>query len=175
MGFRMRVEGMQELRDNMASLTSATQANIIRRVLVKRAQPIKEMAKQFAPSNTGFLGYSVKIQERTGGAAGRAAFAATMMSGGDKASAGKAARAANRGMKGITEIYIGPNAGPREIAAEFGTKYRAPHAFMRPAWDANRDRILPGLADDMWVELKKAIARKEKRAAKLAAKALEIG
>lgn len=168
MRLTVKVEGLKEVRDALASLPTATQRNIMRRILVTRGEPIKAMAKRLAPVDTGFLAWSVRIQSNTGGAAGRAAFAAVMRSGGGKQAAGSAARAANRAAASGVEIFIGPNAGPREIAAEFGTRDRAPTPFMRPAWDAHKGGLLNNLSSDMWTEIKKAIRRRERKAAKLA-------
>lgn len=169
MTITVKVEGLKQVRDALASLPTATQRNIMRRILIARGEPIKAMAKRLAPVDTGFLAWSVRIQDRTGGSAGRAAFAAVMRSGGGKQAAGSAARAANRAAASGVEIFIGPNAGPREIAAEFGTRDRAPEPFMRPAWDANKGGLLENLARDMWPEIQKAIRRRDKKAAKLAA------
>lgn len=169
MKIRIKVQGLRECRDAMASLSTATQKNIMRRVLVARGEPIRAMAAQLAPVDTGFLRKTVRIQSKTGGAAGRAAFASTMASGGTRAEAGRAARSANAATAQATEIYIGPNAGPREIAAEFGTKDRAPTPFMRPAFDANRSEVLENIRGDLWEEIQKALKRRAKKAAKLAA------
>lgn len=171
MKIRMRVEGLKECRDAMASLSTATQRNIMRRILVERGKPIQDMAKRLAPVDTGFLAWSVRTQSRTAGGAGRAAFAAVMAGGGDKKAAGSAARAANRAAKMAVEIYIGPNAGPREIIAEYGSSKSTPQPFMRPAWDANKNSLLNNIASDMMDEIRKAIRRKEKKAAKIAAAA----
>ena len=165
----VRVEGLKECRDALASLPSATQRSVMRRILVARGEPIKNMAKRLAPVDTGFLANTVRIQKNTGGGAGRAAFAATLAAGGSRSAAGSAARSANQAAKSGVEIFIGPNAGPREIVAEYGSRDRAPTPFMRPAWDAHKGTILDDVAKDLWEEIQKAIRRREKKAAKLAA------
>lgn len=171
MKIRVKVEGLKQVRDALASLPNGTQRNIMRRVLIARAQPMHDAAKRMAPVDTGFLARSIRIQTATGGAAGKAAFAAVMASGGGRAAAGAAARSANAAGKSQVEIYIGPNAGPREIAAEFGTKFQSAQPFMRPAFDSNKNGVLENLAKDMLEEIMKAVRRRDKRAAKLAAAA----
>lgn len=165
----MRIEGLSEVRDALASLPNATQKTIMRKILVKRGEPIRQAAKSLAPNDSGFLAESIKIQQRTGGGAGKKAFAAVLASGGSRSTASAAARSANSAGKSSVEIFIGPNSGPREIAAEFGTKHRPPQPFLRPAWDAGKASLLDGVAADMWAEIKKAVDRRAKKAAKIAA------
>jgi HK97 gp10 family phage protein len=171
MKIRVHVEGLKEVRDALASLPSATTRTIMRKILVARAEPFKDSARAMAPRDTGFLAETIRVQSRTGGGAGKAAFAAVMAAGGSRASASAAARGANSAAKSAVEVFIGPNAGPREIAAEFGTKDRMAQPFMRPSWDTNKMAALDNIRTDLWIEVKKAIKRRERKAAKLAAAA----
>jgi len=63
----------------------------------------------------------------------------------------------------------------RELAPvhmqEFGTVHNGPHPFLRPAWDAEKDKVLAGLKDDLWAEIEKAAKRIARKAAKAAAEA----
>lgn len=171
MKVRVHVAGLKECRDALASLPSATTRNVMRKILVNRAEPFKDSARSLAPRETGFLADTVRVQSRTGGGAGKAAFAAVMAAGGSRSAAGAAARGANSAAKSAVEVFIGPNAGPREIAAEFGTKDRMAQPFMRPAWDMNKMPALDNIRNDLWIEIQKAVRRREKKAAKLAAAA----
>lgn len=171
MKIRVHIEGLKEVRDALASLPSATSRNIMRKILVNRAEPFKDAIRRMVPVKTGFLAGTVRVQSRTGGGAGKAAFAATLAAGGSRKAAGAAARSANTATKSAVEVFIGPNAGPREIAAEFGTKHRMAQPFVRPAWDANKMAAIDNIRTDLWTEVQKAVARRQKKAAKLAAAA----
>lgn len=54
---------------------------------------------------------------------------------------------------------------------EFGSIKQAPQSYMRPAWDQDREALLGRLKVEIWAEIRKAIVRAEKRAARAAAKA----
>jgi len=46
-----------------------------------------------------------------------------------------------------------------------------PHPYMRPAWDRHEPQMLQALADHLWDEVKKTVARHQARARRLAAQA----
>lgn len=166
MTLRVRIEGLREIKAALAELPKATSRNVMKRILTARIKPIVDAAKGLAPSDSGFLGESIRIRTAPGGNAGKAAFAEAMRAGATRKEAGAAARAANAATAKTAEVFAGPRAGPREIAAEYGTKYRQPTPFMRPAWDAAKDGLLTNIGDDIWREISKAVARRAKRAAK---------
>jgi HK97 gp10 family phage protein len=144
MKIRVKVEGLSSLKDAFEELPKATGKNIMKRILKDRAVPLAAYAESLAPVRTGKLRMSISI--------------------GTKLSRRQAALA--RDSKSYTEVYIGPSPLAQATAQEFGTNRHAAQPFMRPAWDAFKDRLLEMLASDLWLEIKKAADRIAKKAAK---------
>ena len=85
------------------------------------------------------------------------------------------------GAKGVV-MFAGPSGPPARRAhlTEFGTGPRispitgkssgqvAAQPFMRPAWQANKRRVLKILGNELWVELRKAARRLSRQSAKFA-------
>jgi HK97 gp10 family phage protein len=164
---KIKVEGLKEIQAALQDLSKATARNVVKRVLLKRAQPIVEAARTRASVRTGRLRDSIIAQVR-GGKAGKAAFAKAMRGGASRAEAGRAAREANRAAGSTVEVVIGPHDGAFYASmVEFGTEHSGPKPFMRPAWDATKGQVLDGVGDDMWAEIKKAVARRAKRLSKV--------
>jgi HK97 gp10 family phage protein len=165
---KIKIEGLREIHAALQDLSKATARSVVKRVLLKRAQPIVEAARARAPVRTGRLRDSIIAQAR-GGNAGKAAFAKAMRGGASRAEAGRAAREANRVAGSIVEVVIGPHDGAFYASlVEFGTQHSSPKPFLRPAWDAGKMQVLDGVGDDMWTEIKKTLARQAKRLAKKA-------
>jgi HK97 gp10 family phage protein len=163
---KIKIDGLKELEAALKELPKATAKNVLKRVLLKRAQPIVDAARQKAPVRTGKLRDSIVAQAR-GGSAGKEAFAAAMRGGASRTEAGQAAREANRAAGGTVEILIGPTKDAFYAhMIEFGTEHSGPEPFMRPAWDGNKGQVLVGLKDDMWTEVEKTVARRAKKLAK---------
>jgi HK97 gp10 family phage protein len=163
---KIKVEGLKEIQAVLQDLSKATARNVVKRVLLKRAQPIVEAARTRAPVRAGKLRDSIIAQAR-GGNAGKAAFAKAMRGGASRAEAGRAAREANRAAGSTVEVVIGPHDGAFYASlVEFGTAHSSPKPFMRPAWDTTKGKLLDGLQDDMWAEVKKAIARHNRKLTK---------
>lgn len=167
MKITMKVEGLKEVRAALDELPKATSKNVIKRVLLKQAEPIVRAARAAAPVRYGHLKRSIiALYRSTGGDAGKSAFAQARAGGASRAEAGQAARAANRGAGGSAEVIIGPGRHPQAIFQEFGTEHHPAHPFLRPAWDSNKDKVLEGIKDDLWAEIKKAAQRLARKAAK---------
>jgi HK97 gp10 family phage protein len=165
---KIKVEGLKEIQAALQDLSKATAKNVVKRVLLKRAQPIVEAARTRAPVRTGKLRDAIIAQAR-GGNAGKAAFAEAMRGGASRVEAGRAAREANRAAGSTVEVVIGPHDGAFYASlVEFGTAHSSPKPFLRPAWDAGKMQVLDGVGDDMWAEIKKALARRARRLAKTA-------
>jgi HK97 gp10 family phage protein len=165
---KIKIEGLKEIQAALQDLSKATARNVVKRVLLKRAQPIVEAARTRAPVRTGRVRDSIIAQAR-GGNAGKAAFAEAMRGGASRAEAGRAAREANRAAGSIVEVVIGPHDGAFYASlVEFGTAHSSPKPFLRPAWDAGKIQVLDGVGDDMWAEIQKALARQARRQAKAA-------
>lgn len=165
----VRVDGLKELDEALGELPKATARNVLKRALIKAAEPIAEQARALAPVRTGKLRDSIIISTRTTNP-GKQAFAIAMKSGASREEAVAAARLANRGHKSFFELYVGPGRQPHAHLQEFGTAHHAPQPYMRPAWDANKMRALETIKKQLADEIEKARQRLAKKAAREAAK-----
>lgn len=166
MKIRVKVDGLKEIQRAMEELPRATQKNVMKRVLMARAKPIAAMADNLVPVDRGVLQRSIKVFARSG-SQGKAAFAKAMRSGATRKQAGQAARDANSAASTQQVVYVSTTKKlPHAHMQEFGTEKMAPNPFMRPAWDKHEPELLKGLAGDMWAEIKKAVARRARKAAK---------
>lgn len=68
------------------------------------------------------------------------------------------------------EMFIGAGQLPHAHLIEFGSAKNAPQPYLRPAWDAGKDKLLGDLKEILGTEIEKAAARQAKKAARLAAK-----
>ncbi len=162
-GVTVRVEGLREIDAALGQLGKATGRNVMRRVAVARLEPMAEDARRLAPDDPNTKGRdltkSIAVSTRV-----------------NKVKRGRAANKAARAGKAEVEAHMGPagigkrGAPPQGVWQEFGTKNHPPQPFMRPAWDGGKDKLLDGIADDLWAEVNKAAARLAKKAARLAAK-----
>ena len=71
---------------------------------------------------------------------------------------------------GAVEVFIGAAVGDRKKGyhahlVEFGTSKMAAQPFLRPAWDATKDKVLASISDEIW----KALAKSAKTLARKAA------
>ncbi len=141
----VRVEGLKEVKDALRELPNSTAKNIMRRILLKRAEPIAEAARKFAPVDEGHLrasiGVSTKLTRRQ-------------------------RKKHKKPDKDDVEVYVGPGTDPAAHLQEFGTVDAPAQPFMRPAWDQEKGKLLDNIAADLWVEIKKAVARIAKKKAK---------
>lgn len=138
-GVTVKVEGLSLVEAALANLPKATGRNVIRRVAVKRLKPIAEDMKRKAPVDQSDLVDSITVTTK---------------------------RPKKARKRSEVEAYAGPGRHPQAHLQEFGTQHHGPQAFARPAWDAGKDDLLPGLADDCWDEISKANARIAKKALK---------
>lgn len=184
------LEGFGELEAALAEVAKqATRVAITRRALQKAAVPMRDRAKQYAPIDGGNLESSIVLSTRATGEVGRAAYAATMRSGGDAAAAVAAMRDARRAAKAINPpaiLYLGPTQKAFYAKfVEFGTRARlnggvyagtmhpgtAPQPFLRPAFDAEAKGTIDRLAPLIWSEIDKSAKRAAAKTARLAARA----
>lgn len=156
-GATVHIEGLREVDAALGELGKVLGRNVMRRVAVKRLQPMAEDARSMAPDdpNTGGndLKTSIAVSTRLGKRQGKL----------------------NRRSKSEVEAHMGPagpggNVPPQGVQQEFGNQNHGPQAFMRPAFDRGKDELIDGIGADFWAEIEKAAARKAKKAARLAAK-----
>ena len=144
----VRIEGLSELDAALGALPKATAKAVLRRALRKAAKPIEESGRNNAPLGpTGNLknsyGTGTKLTRRQ-------ARMHRKMFKDDKASA---------------EMFVGPN-DPADIQTEFGNAHQQAEPHLRPAWDANKDRALNVIKEELGAEIMKAAKRLAKKAAK---------
>jgi HK97 gp10 family phage protein len=147
MTVRIKVEGLKEIAEALGDLPKATAKNIMRRVMVKRAEPIAEKARSLVPIEEGHLKASIHV--------------ATKLT--------RRQRKLRRKLhKDDVDVFVGPGADPAAHLQEYGTSHHPAQPFMRPTFDAMKDGFITGIQEDMWAEVKKALTRIEKKRAKAA-------
>lgn len=142
-GVSVKIEGLREVDAALAQLPKATGRNVMRRVGVARLEPIAAAMRQNAPVDQSDLKDSIAVTT-------------------------KRPRRARK--ESEVEVYAGPGRHPQAHLREFGGDGHPPDPYVRPAWDAGKDGLLSGLADDFWTEIDKAAKRLARKAARLAAK-----
>ena len=172
----VKVEGLADLDRALAELGSKALArNTLIRVLKKAGEPIAESARAYAPKDTGELQDSITVSPKIKNNVGNSEFADAMKSGlGQKAavSAMRDARRAAKGKGSFAVMYVGPAKAKskkdaiKRIVQEFGSSKQAAHPYMRPAWDAEKDRALEIIKAQLGPEIMKTAARVAKRRAK---------
>jgi len=180
-----RVEGLKELEASLQELEKdSTRKTVARNTLKKAAAPIAAAMTANAPTNRGQLRRSITVGTKLKGNVGDAAYAKAMRAGLGKSAAVIAKRAALRAAKGTLPpmiLFVGPSVkAPHAHLVEFGTAPHvngglfagsqhpgtAPRPFVRPAWDASKDRALSIITEELRAQIAKAVARQAKAAAK---------
>lgn len=140
------IEGLSDLVDALQELPKATEKNVLKRVLIKAAQPIANAFAGAVKVRTGHLkrtiGVGTKLTKR------------------QKALSKK---------ESAVEVYAGAGGDPAAHLEEFGSAHNKPRPALRPAWDGNKQTAFESLRDDLAAEIDKAVQRRARKAAKLAA------
>jgi HK97 gp10 family phage protein len=145
MAVLVKVEGFRELAAALEQLPKATARNVLRRTLLKAAEPIDDIGSSLAPVETG------KLQ--------RSVVAGTQLTRSQK-------RMAKKEGKHFAEVHVG-TANPVGIFQEFGTFKEPAQPFMRPTWDTQKDRALGRIKTDLAAEIDKSARRLAKKTGKL--------
>lgn len=154
---KVTVEGLSDLEANLRELPKAVARNVLRKVLLKRAQPLAASMKNLAPDDPstpsnkdlkGSIAAGTKLSPRQA----------------------RLHRKETKDDKQFAEVFVGAGKIPHAHLQEFGTITNHPQPFARPAWAENQDAILEGLKDDLWTEIEKTAKRRASRIARLAAK-----
>lgn len=143
----VKLEGFRELDKALGELPKATARNVLKRTLMKAADPVEKAAQENAPQETGKLERSVVVGT-------------------------KLTRRQQRDIKytkSFTEVYIGTALG-RGMFTEFGTFKDHPQLWFSRAWSATQGQALEIISTTLGSEIEKAAAR----LAKKRAKALEV-
>ncbi|AUR04248.1 phage protein, HK97 gp10 family [Phaeobacter inhibens] len=154
MSMKMKIEGAGDIERALGALARGTAKGVTRRAMKKALQPVARAAEgsPFVIAVTSKLARGQK---------------------------GRARR--DQGRSKIA-MYVGPvqqdgSHAPHAHLIEFGTGDRYHESgkyvgavmadpFMRPAWDANRERVLEILKREIWAEIEKTIARAARKAAR---------
>lgn len=150
---KFKVEGLSECLAALKELPKATGKNVLKRTLVKAAEPIVNDAKSMGTykDRTGELRKSISI--------------------GTKLTRGQGSDILKSPKR--VEVFVGPQQHGRILRyahlVEFGTYIARPFPFMRPAWEANKMGALSTVKDLLWQEIQKAAERIARKAARQAA------
>jgi len=144
----IKVEGFRELDQALIDIGKpATSKAIARRALVEAATPIDRAWRQSVRVDSGDLkdsgGITTKLSRR---------------------------QRQQHKMTAPVEVHVGPGPNPQAITEEFGTNDQAAHPTLRPAWDANKDKLPKVIGDQLWFEIEQAAKRAARKTARLAAK-----
>jgi len=170
------IDGLKEVDAALSELNRATARNVARRALRKVGMVIAEAAKALAPDDPATpapdLHRSIAVSPRLINKRGLSDFANEMAATGDRGAAVEAIRSARRKGDGdapIVTMFVGPANLPARYAhlVEFGTAHSAAQPFMTPAWEANKNKALDMVADELRKEIAAAAARAARKAARL--------
>lgn len=146
----LKIEGLKDLEKALMKLPLSTGKSVLRKVLLKAAEPIKNRARDLAPDDpkTPDIDLNTSIEASTKQRRGY----------------GLRGREGNQ----AATVYIGPTKDgyPQAIMQEFGTIHHAAQPYMRPAWDGGKNKALDDIKDGLWKEIEKSAARLAKKAAK---------
>ena len=148
MGVTVKIAGLRDLEKSLFGLPKATQKNVVRRVLKKAGEPIRDDARSDAPVARGILKRSIAVSTKLSKRQARI----------NRGSAAK--------KKGSIQVFIGAGNYPYAHMQEFGTDNLPRQAFLGPAFDQNKTRVLTKIIKDMQIEIDKAAKRLAKKQAK---------
>lgn len=139
MNSTIRLEGMKDLEKQLFKLKGTTAKSSTRKAMKEALEPIARAARLNAPVLSGELQEGVEVTSRV---------------------------APYQRKKSDLEMYMGPGRDPQAITQEFGTYFHPAQPFMRPAWEAGKMGALDDFGAMMWVNVTKAVARAERKAAR---------
>ena len=155
------VEGLRELDQALGELKKSTAKNVLRRVARRALAPVEATAKARAP---GSMGDTIRTSPKL-----------------NKNQAKQARQAVPKDQRAFLQMHTGSTA-PHAHLIEFGTGERvqkktgrytgsvSPQPFIRTAWIMHKAIMLPGIADMLWTEIRKAAERAARKQARLEAK-----
>jgi HK97 gp10 family phage protein len=155
--WRAELKGAKELEAALMELPKRIGKAAVRRALLKAGGPIAEDAKARVAVLSGDLKRRIAIS--------------TQLSRRQRRSRARGA------VKGRVEVFIGTGPARHAHLVEFGTAPRrhkrgksigaAPaRPFMRPAWEAGKNRALDVFGRLLWIEIEKAAKRLARKQAK---------
>jgi HK97 gp10 family phage protein len=166
------IEGLKDLEAALSDLPNSTARSVLVRALKKAGQPLADHAKQLVPVRTGHLRDSIVVASKVRNLTGLAEYGQTLRAGGTRDEARQALRDERRSgtqLGSRATIEVG-TASPVAHLQELGTIKMAAHPFMRPAYEADKTAVLASISSQLKAEIDKAVARAERKAARLLAK-----
>lgn len=162
---RLELQGAADLEKSLRELgDSKAIRRIIKRALLKAAEPTAKKARALARRKTGEMAEGVDVS--------------TTLSRRQRAGRGGHVAARGRFDPFAAFVYIGAHPMGPAVLQEFGTAQRhhkngkstganPAFPFMRPAWEEDKFKILKDFSDMLWVEIEKEAVRIARRQAKL--------
>lgn len=149
----VKITGLKDLEKQLDNLSKAAGKGAVRRSMMRAAKPLVALAKSQAPVRTGKLQGSIGVGATLNGRQT------------------KLHRRLFRDASASVELFVGPSylsadGGRHGHLLEFGTMKMPPQPFMRPAWDQDKMNMLERLKEELWLQIQKAVARAEARAAR---------
>lgn len=153
MSIKIKLSGFSDVEKAMKDLTQAAGKGVLRRSLKKAAQPMADLMQSMAPRGSApdFLAESIAVSTRL-----------------SKRQASRH-RKMFRNDRSSVEMFVGPGPDPAAWNQEFGNVVHGAQPFARPAWDQDQAALLDRLSEELWSEIRKAVARAERKAARQAA------
>lgn len=162
------VSGLRELEANLLKLSKSAAKSTVKRLLLRAAAPMQEVASNLAPKLTGRLeeGTIVSSKKPKGYDKSKVAYSKVLRNGGDKKAALAAMRAARReNPQSFSQVFMGPTADlPQAMQQEMGNVKMPAQPYMRPAWDEKQGEAVHIIANDLGAEIDKTVARLARRA-----------
>jgi HK97 gp10 family phage protein len=170
-GDSVATEGFSDLYTALKQLARATERNVLRRVATTAMQPMLEVAKDYAPVKTGKLKAAINLavgfDDPNYRKRARAAFLASGSARGVKRTKGGGMVLAQIKVGGGQGLQHGEGA-PYASFIELGTVRITAHPFLRPAFDEKHGEALALVRETLTVEVRKAVARRDRKLAKAA-------
>lgn len=157
MEINVGLRGFPELEDALAALPNAVGRRVLRAVGKEALEPIARDAASLAPERSGRLAFSVVVSEQRTRRAKR-----PRSLNGATATGGQYVEVAMGVGSGLGALFYG-------WFVEFGTVDTPAQPFIRPAWDRGAQRAQDSVADNLWIEIRRAADREGRRQARQAA------
>ena len=140
---KMRVDGLKALNASLMQMKGSLAKAVVRRALLKAAQPIADDMAQRAPRDSGYLGDHIDTGVRL------------------------SRRQSKMSRKeSDVEVFAGATRVVQATLQEFGTSDTPPQPFARPAWDAGKMQALQDVKASLADEIEKTAKRAARKAAK---------
>ena len=141
----IKIEGLQELDRALGQLPKATAKRVLRKVLTDAGEPLARTARRLAPRDEHHLYESIDVSTKLNRRQRRLH--------------------KEQSVPTFQEMFVGTN-NPAGVQQEFGNSRHPAQPFMRPAWDAEKNKVLDHIANSLWGEIEKSAERLARKAGK---------